>query len=256
MRTDIFERRMTLTTSSASISSFRSQKNSIRRPASSDSMAHACFSDIESLAKLDDASSNTIDSKDSIVTSVPSLLSSRRYPNVSGLIVSVVVNSFDSHAARHFTHVGTKMQVTVSPPGANLDAPASVIVKACVRWIGASSNHVAPNGIEFCRTVDEQNVVPEASTRGRVASPQSIISDNHKCSAFTQAAAGGISVPVAVDVVGPNADNSQSCESSTNRDRFFGRHSVGYFNVVFSSGRSASTGARCRHLSNDKRRRQ
>lgn len=85
----------------------------------------------------------------------------------------------------------------------------------------------------------------QTATRFCVPTLEFVIVDGPFVSAVTTAQTFSTMATVRVDSGFGWTDHDQSCKSSAGRNRFVSRHDIGSFNVLFSDGRTASTGGHC-----------
>lgn len=179
-------------------------------------------------------------------------------PTVAWLIAFRIINSIYCHSFRLFSHISKKILKTLplfADSYSNVTAVFSMLVLA---WAIASGHHTLPRPIGkadvifmavpvFYRSVD-YSLNGEASTGVTVSGTQVVIQDNQTIAAPTGTNARFSTLTAGIKNDRAVGNYDQPCKFSTGRNRIASEHSVGYFNIVFSGGRSARTGARCETL--------
>lgn len=231
---------------------FWGEKRLARTPSIMKARSNETNRNTKMFANFRHAPSNSVDSDDAICPFISTLPDWSRPNAVGEFVIPIVINTLDGPSCFPWTHVIEETYKRSSPAIAHCDITPAVVPESCEPWVCASLNHVPPNCKGLRRaTVDEQRFAPEASARRRGSGSERVVSD--KCPSTTVAdtvTRGVMRSRVWVDVVRAGAKHGPSCKSSSRCDRVSGRHSVGSFNVVFSGGRPASTGARCNYYTN------
>lgn len=165
---------------------------------------------------------------------------------VAGPIISVSVYSINCEAIGALSNVLVKHFKRISPLRTNAYAPASIPPVRLVSFVRAALNHIAPNVVSpavflavllwswialDARFTDAHSEAAIVHCEGPVAT-----------GAKTQASGSGFS---AGKTGGRSIGNNSPLAKLHSNEGYFLSHDNGAFVVMISSGRPATTGARC-----------
>lgn len=161
------------------------------------------------------------------------------------LIIAIVVDSFYGQPCRTFSHVGKEV-LEMPPSCIQAYSPASVINKSLSFGVCASLNHCRPRNISsglYCGLPVGASTSPSKTpARFSASISQAGVSDSLLSAAIAQADTGRVNLLPRYKWFG-HRNNFQPFKAKPRCDNLFFRHDIGEFNVVFSDGRSATTGA-------------
>lgn len=204
------------------------------------------------LTQFDQASSNSIDRKNPIGSSVSSLLSFSCPLAISRLVVSVVVDSFNGESFGTNSHVIKKVP-KIKPRLAHLYSSTSVVGIFSVFWIVASSQHVRPTlvGSRLSKLLNVAMryfaVGPmlflQTAARLGLSSSKKFIFNNTLVAAGAKAKTDSDTPvsPLDMSSIGQYEKPSKCFPD----DVYCGRHGIGYFSALFSGRSLATTSTYC-----------
>lgn len=110
---------------------------------------------------------------------------------ITGFVVAVVVNSFDSHPRRRLAHIFKEGFEAIAPAVAHFDAATAVIREVLTFWVVAAVNHARPNHVNprvhsfACMSMFEPNLAIEggsfaSATGGMFVVQMADLNDGHR----------------------------------------------------------------------------
>lgn len=202
----------------------------------------------KAFAKLTQATRNSLHSKHCVVPFVSCLLNHRGPANVGHFIIPVNVHSFNRPSFFPMANIFKKVLERL-PSFADRYSSAAIVFEVRVLWSIASRLHLNPNivnarlghsvsRIESCGGFSNQ------ATTGFCSSFQRAIANSFGNSTFAKTQTHSV-CSTFVNIIRRFCDDFELSECSSD-ERFSGRHNVhSISDVVFSSGRPATTGAHC-----------
>ncbi len=199
--------------------------------------------DAEVATDRSEASSKTANSHDTIIPSVVALLKPTSPTAVARFVSSIVVNTFNGQTARTFSHILQEVHKG-TPAITDSESSSAVIMKGRVVRISTTIKHCSPLPISKAvrHTVLDCSCISTSTTFATRSLYQGDVENrsDYATSAFDYARASCSSTRQTMDrAVAENFPVAKG--ASDNRD--FSRHNG--LIVVFSGGRSATTGAHC-----------
>lgn len=189
----------------------------------------------ESLTKFGDASGYSTNRENSIVALVPVLLSHGLPLAICWLIITIIIFSAQCQFWGAFAHIGQKIR-EVSPSLTHGNTTPNPVFRLGSIKICATAEHRQPDTIcsglsSICRmSVDQKmrtlDFLSEAAARRHISGFYEIPPANLLPSTITHTKPVGM---------GQFSNYNKSSESAAD-DVYLSRHSIGLFNVVFSSG--------------------
>lgn len=207
-------------------------------------------------AKISQAKCHTVNGVNLIVAAVARLLPSRCPSAVPRFIVaSVIRESVNRHPFRHFAHVFQKLSKRLFPLIANGDTTTAVVFKTTRVWICCSLKNSLPNckssrlSAFSCVSMllsRARNFLMQTTARLTVARYKRQVEHGFYPTALALAKACGLNSPKWA--IGQHRPSDKCLTNDGYSSRTSSRHSIGSFNVLFSGGRPATTGAHCDSL--------
>lgn len=202
----------------------------------------------ESINQINKASSDTSQRNNKITSPVSVLMNHCRPYTVFGFIVSFVSDSLDAPPNLSWSHVLKEVSKRISPSLANLNAAASVILIVFLFGVCASGNESSPDSI--CSSPVSTTGLPvldvylesDAATGFYHSTPDRLISGNDFFSALAVKVTPVFNRSILNRLWIGRAVESKTCVFFSGGE-CFESHNGADFTVVFSGGRSATTGA-------------
>lgn len=193
-------------------------------------------------AKLSKTGSDSADSKNPIVSSVPLLFFCCGPTAIPGLVVSVSVNSINGFSCWFFSHVLKKSKERL-PPSTYLDSPSPVVLEAPLVWVFASCEHSSPTLISFGHRLSPRSMSMNETCSGNNLSPKAFTGlgcsgdqmcvhhrDNIPTSAFANT--GPLSFSAGECSYWGFGNNFKSSEPSSNEVRYFRHNGIALCSAV------------------------
>ena len=203
-------------------------------------------------AQISETRSNAPHRHNQICASIARLLARCGPSTVSRLIIPIVIRKpVNACSGGFLAHVFQEVLKRLAPPLAYLNASASIVVIIFNTWIGTSTVHLRPSNISSGAVVSPsmsvafiRSVLPLKTAAGCTYSVTDVAQVKVSYRSAVTAAHH------ALVVAGSEwfSDYGKSCKLGSEWDISFCRHNVDLFNVVFSGGRPATTGAHCDSL--------
>ena len=203
---------------------------------------------MKTFAQLGNASSDSKHCNNSICSRVSVLFLASCPSAVLWRVVSIVVDAVKRLSFRFFTHVCEEV-IKLIPPFTNSNSSASIVWKGFVSWIKASSPHCDPNivnsgtGVSMGSSPLRDKLPLQAPAGSRNSSLKHTVKKHDFFSTVASAITHGVPSTRSNTERSVFRDNKSS--KSLSDERYFGRHCIGSFIALFSSGRRAVTRARC-----------
>lgn len=200
------------------------------------------------LTQGSNASCDASNSEHDIKSRIPVLVSGRGPTNVGWFVIPVYVHSINRPSFFPWANI-FKEALEGFPSFANRNSSASIKMVMAVVWMLASSSHGFPYPVDSSvgqavLKVSSGCRFPCEAAAGFCSPFQGVVANNFGSPAFAKANAHCVVASVVNVVRGfCNYFELSECQSD---ERFSGRHNVhSISDVVFSSGRPATTGAHC-----------
>lgn len=230
------------------------QKRLFRTPALIEPIRYCAWSMPKQRGKLCDTSSDAVYTEHGIVPRVSGLLNRAFPPAVLWLIISIIIYSSDAGSDWFLPHVRKELRV-FQPPLADRNSPASVIGITRVFRIKASLDYAFPTpvgwrmdgswGVTVLRASPYRGQHNSTATGSTFTIPNVFFPDSFFISTITDTKYG-FSFGVGFNKRFGFPDHLELSKPLSDQ-RYCIRHGIAFFNVVFSGGRPASTGAHCEY---------
>lgn len=219
-----------------------------------DSATDGLNAESKMVAQVSHAASNAANCEDAVASRITGLCFATFPAAIAGLIIALVVDSAQCHAGCWYSHVVEEIR-KFHPSFCDSNASSTIVVELVCARVCASGNHVGPYRVELAAfslstmTVFEKSVIvyglsnTTTGNRGAIADR----GKNHWFDGSAEAFAQDNTNPLTVCDTMWKIGNHFKLSKPESDSRYSSRHGIGRFNVVFSSGRPASTGAHCEY---------
>lgn len=207
---------------------------------------------MKSFAQLGQTTSESPHCKSKILSGVSILVDHCLPFTVLRTIVSIVIHALKCVSGRASTHISQK-RLKRSPLRANLNSSSSIVMECMILGVPAPSNHGGPDrvfsGIASVASLtmfqEPDSTHKSSETAARCARASLQASEKNGLNCPTLAATENHSSVSRRRNSGRQFLNNFQLSKNESDGRYSSRHNVGRFNVVFSGGRPATTGAHC-----------
>lgn len=228
----------------------RLSKSAFGRPTPDYSCLCGTVSDTEYFGKVSQTTSDAANGKKAIISRVAGLFSSSGPTAISRFVIAIVVDAVNRLANGALAHIGKKI-LELIPSFTNTNSSAPIVFVLRNMFVSAPGTHTCPTSVSRSFSRDTMAVPDrcsvsfyQASTRLGCSTTNIGIQNNYVFTAITNTKAGTSVTARGINKIKSIFKNFKLSRPLSN-DGYFGRHCIVFLSALFSSGRWATTHARC-----------